>query len=285
MTLLYFNSLKKELISRKYSLQTIKVYLCYNKDFLKVARKSPEEITNSDIRNYLFHLVEERKISTSTLNIAINALKFYYGIILKKNFIHEIRRPHKDKKLPVVLSREEVARIFSAIDNIKHKAPLMLIYSAGLRVSEVVKLELEDIDRKRRLIHIRVAKGRKDRYTLLSDVALNILRNYWKEYQPKKWLFSGIRLERRISTRTVQAIFEQAKFKAGITKEVSVHSLRHSFATHLLERGTDLRYIQELLGHKSSKTTEIYTHVSNRDLRKIQSPLDVCWKGSGMIKR
>ena len=158
--------------------------------------------------------------------------------------------------------------------NIKHKAILMLIYSAGLRVSEVVKLKPQDIDSQRKLVHIGNAKGRKDRYTLLSGIALETLRNYWGKYKPKKWLFQSQDKEKHITTRTVQRIFESACKKAGIRKEVSVHSLRHSFATHLLEQGTDLRYIQELLGHKSSKTTEIYTHVSNRDLKKIKSPLD-----------
>lgn len=268
-----FEDLRRELISRKYSPKTVKAYLHYNKVFLKAVRKRPEEITNADIRNHLFHLVENRKISTSTLNIAINALKFYYGIILKKDFIYEIKRPRRDKRLPVVLNREEVAEILSTVENIKHKTILMLVYSAGLR------LKPEDIDRERKLIHIRGAKGRKDRYTLLSNTALNTLIDYRREYKPHKWLFPGMKPERCVSTRTVQAIFRHAKLKAGIMKEVSVHSLRHSFATHLLKQETDLRYIQELLGHKTSKTTEIYTHVSNRDLKKIQNPLDVLGKG------
>lgn len=150
----------------------------------------------------------------------------------------------------------------------------MLVYSAGLRVSEVVKLRIEDIDSKRKLIHVKGAKGRKDRYRLLSVTTLETLRNYWGKYKPKKWLFQSQDKEKHITTRTVQRIFSNTCGKAETRKEVSVHSLRHSFATHLLEQGTDLRYIQELLGHKSSKTTEIYTHMSNRDLRKIKSPLD-----------
>jgi len=219
-------------------------------------------------------LVDQREVSTSTLNTAINALKFYYGGVLKKRFAYEIKRPKKDKKLPVVLSQEEVFKILSAVNNIKHKAILMLIYSAGLRVSEVVKLKLEDIDIQRKLIHVEDAKGRKDRYTMLSEVAMETLREYQEKYKPEMWLFAGAKPERHISTRTVHAIFEQACDKAEILKGVSVHSLRHSFATHLLESGVDLRYIQELLGHKSSKTTEIYTHVSNKDIGKIKSPLD-----------
>ena len=150
----------------------------------------------------------------------------------------------------------------------------MLIYSSDLRVSEVVKLRIEDIDAQRKLVYVMDAKGRKDGYTILSNVAMETLREYQEKYKPQKWLFPGQRKEKHISTRTVQAIFEQTKRKAGIRKDVTVHSLRHSFATHLLESGINLRYIQELLGHKHSKTTEIYTHVSNKNLREIKNPLD-----------
>lgn len=266
--------LEKELTGRRYSPKTIKAYLHYNEDFLKFSGKNPHEVENSDVKDYLFHLVEEKEISTSTLNTAINALKFYYGEVLKRRFAYEIKRPKKDRKLPVVLSQEEVSRILSSVNNIKHKLILMLMYSAGLRVSEVVNLKPEDIDAERKLIHIKGAKGRKDRYTMLSEVVMEALELYLKAYQPEKWLFPGQKSSSHITTRTVQRVFEDAIEKAGIEKDVSVHSLRHSFATHLLESGTDLRYIQELLGHKSSKTTEIYTHVSKKDLSKIKSPLD-----------
>jgi len=161
-----------------------------------------------------------------------------------------------------------------SVGNIKHKAILMLVYSAGLRVREVVKLKPEDIDNKRMLIHIKGSKGRKYRYTILSETALGVLRQYWMQYKPNKWLFEGARAGRYISTRTVEKILEHACEKANIRKDVSVHTLRHSFATHLLEGGTDLRYIQELLGHAHSKTTEIYTHVSTKSIGKIESPLD-----------
>jgi site-specific recombinase XerD len=269
-----FEDLRKELVSRKYSYTTVKGYLYYNRDFLNYAGKNLSDINDSDIKDYLLYLVEKRNAATSTLNQAINALKFYYGTMLKKKFMYEVKRPRKDKKLPVVLSKEEVAKILSSVDNIKHKAILMLVYSAGLRVGEVVRLRPEDIDSKRMLIHIKASKGRKDRYTLLSETTLETLRRYWREYKPEKWLFEGARAGRYISTRTVEKILEHACEKANIRKDVSVHTLRHSFATHLLESGTDLRYIQELLGHTSSKTTEIYTHVSTKSLGKIQSPLD-----------
>jgi len=173
-----------------------------------------------------------------------------------------------------VLSKEEVKRILDVTTNIKHKAILMLMYSGGLRVGELVKLKPEDMDAERGVIHIRGSKGRKDRYTILSKSALVVLRKYYAHYNSKKWLFEGARPGRHISTRTVQAIFKYACEKAGIKKEVSAHSLRHSFATHLLESGVDLRYIQEILGHKSSKTTEIYTHVSKASIARIRSPLD-----------
>jgi len=266
--------LKRELIARRYSPKTIKSYFCYNEEFLKIMGKTPKGITNEDVKDYLYYLVEKKGVATSTLNIAISALKFYYGNVLNRHFIYDIKRPKKDKKLPVVLSQEEISRILSSINNIKHKAILMLIYSAGLRISEVVKLKVEDIDIQRKLIHIKSGKGRKDRYTILADASLRTLRKYNNEFRPGKWLFPGRDRERHITTRSVGKFFSSACELAKITKEVSVHCLRHSFATHLLEAGTDLRYIQELLGHKSSKTTEIYTHVSNRELGKIKSPLD-----------
>ena len=269
------------MVSRKYSPKTIKAYIYYNRDFLEFTDKTSEYVTEGDIKNYLFHLAEEKQVVTSTLNSAINAMKFYYGTILKKNFIYELKRPRKDKKLPVVLSKEKVSKILSAVSNIKHRSILMLTYSAGLRVSEVVKLKPEDIDSDRKLILIKGAKGRKDRYTTLSNVALETLRTYYKSVKPKDWLFPGQKKGRHISTRTVEKVFEDVIKRVGIKKDVSVHSLRHSYATHLLEGGTDLRYIQELLGHKSSKTTEIYTHVSKKSIGKIISPLDNLETGGG----
>ena len=274
-TELNFEDSRRELTFRKYSPKTIKAYIHYNRDFLQKSKKPPQQVTNDDIKDYLFHLAEERGVSTSTLNGAINALKFYYGTVLEKKFIYEVKRPRKDKKLPIILNKEEVPKILSALSNIKHKAILMLIYSGGLRVSEVVKLRPEDIDSKRRLVFIKGAKGRKDRYSLVSEAALETLREYWKKFEPSsKWLFPGNRSNQHLHSRSVQKIFTNACKKAGITKEVSVHSLRHSFATHLLESGVDLRYIQEIRGHKSSKTTEIYTHVSTKNLSNIRNPLD-----------
>jgi integrase/recombinase XerD len=232
-------------------------------------------INNTDVRDYLYYLVEKKNASASILNnIAINTLKCYYGKILKQGFIYEVERPKKDRRLPVVLNQNEISNILSVVSNLKHKVMLTLMYSAGLRVSEVVKLRLMDIDFQRKLIHIRGAKGRKDRYTILSDVAVETLHEYLKEYGRSKYLFSSHNREKHITTRSVEKIFLDACKKVGVKKNATAHSLRHSFAIHLLESGVGLRYIQELLGHKSSKTTEIYTHVSNNELSKIKNPLD-----------
>ena len=185
-----------------------------------------------------------------------------------------LSRPKKELRLPNVLSKEDVSHILNALQNEKHKTILFLIYSAGLRVGEVVRLQIKDIDTKRMLIKVRQGKGRKDRYTLLSEVALKQLKKYYLLYKPELWLFPGGKDGSFLTERTVERIFENACTVAKIKANVSVHSLRHSFATHLLEGGTDLRYIQELLGHSSSKTTEIYTHVTEKKLSNIRSPLD-----------
>ncbi len=270
----YFEDLRSEFIARKYSPKTVKSYIHYNEEFLKFTKKMVNEVTNKDVKNYLVFLAEKKEASTSSLNIAISALKFYYGEVRKQGFIYEIRRPTKDKKLPSVLNEDEIARLISVINNSKHRSIIMLVYSSGLRVSEVVKLKTEDLDFERSMIHIKGAKGRKDRYTLFSDVAQKTLKGYIKATNSKEWLFPGQKKGAHISTRTAQQIFLDAIKTLNIKKDVSIHSLRHSFATHLLESGVDLRYIQELLGHKSSKTTEIYTHVSNLNMRNIKNPLD-----------
>ncbi len=266
--------LKRELIIRKYSKKTFNSYVYYNLQLLRRSIKTSDLITNNDIKNYLHYLIDENNFSTSTINTVLSALKFYYEKLLRKNFFFDIQRPKKDKKLPSVLNKDEIMSIFKVLSNLKHRAILMTIYSSGLRVSEVVKLRSKDIDRKRKTIFIKGAKGRKDRYSLLADTALVILTKYFYAYEPKIWLFPGQNPENHISIRTVQEIFYQAKVKANITKDVTVHSLRHSFATHLLESGVDIRYIQELLGHKSTKTTEIYTHVSVKNYKEITNPLD-----------
>lgn len=191
-----------------------------------------------------------------------------------QNICIDLERPKKEKKLPEILSKNEISKLLKAVKNLKHKAILYLVYSAGLRVGEVVKLKPTDIDSDRMLIHIIQGKGKKDRYTILSETALSILRKYVKVYKPEHWLFPGQHPDKHLTERSVQKVFDNARIDAKIRKDVSVHNLRHSFATHLLEGGVNLRYIQELLGHSSSKTTEIYTHVTQKNLSNIISPLD-----------
>ena len=268
-------AMQRELKLRGYSPKTARVYVRHVEGFTRYFKRSPAELDQEHIRQYLLHLTDEKGVSTAYWDQAVSALKFLYGRVLKRPFIADsLPRPKKEHKLPAVLSANEVKRFLDSVRNIKHLSMLMLMYSAGLRVGEVVKLKVEDIDSDRCSIHVRGAKGKKDRYTLLSDVALEVLRMYWRLYRPRDWLFPGDRKDKHITIRTVQKIVERTRQSAGIRKAFSAHTLRHSFATHLLENGTDLRYIQELLGHKSSKTTEVYTHVTRRDIARIKSPLD-----------
>jgi site-specific recombinase XerD len=227
------------------------------------------------IIKFLRFLVTERKISITYQNQSINAIKYYYEKVLggQRKF-YFIDRPNKEKTLPSVLSTQEVIDILKQTENIKHKAILMTIYSAGLRISESINLKFKDIDSDRMQIRVEQGKGKVDRYSLLSERTLNILREYYKQYRPTVWLFEGVKKGEQYSTRSIQQVFQDAVHKAGITKDVSVHTLRHSFATHLLENGTDLRYIQSLLGHANSKTTEIYTHITTKGFDQIKSPMD-----------
>ena len=233
------------------------------------------------IKDYLQYCHEKLKLSENTLHSRMNALKFYYEQVLKREkFFWEIPRPKKALILPKLLNETELRRLFNAITNKKHKAVLFTAYSAGLRVSEVANLKIHDIDSKRMQIFIERAKGKKDRYVNLSPLLLDILRNYLQEYKPgpKVYLFESEQTLTAYPIRTLQQIFSTAKQKAGIGKEVGIHSLRHSFATHLLDKGTDIKYIKELLGHFSIKTTERYLHVSKKQLVNIVSPFDDLWK-------
>jgi site-specific recombinase XerD len=227
------------------------------------------------VRAYLLQRAERDDVSTSYHAQAVSALRFFFThVLFNPDAVRVIPRPKRDRRLPTVLGKNDARRILDALDSPKHRALLMIMYSAGLRVGEVVRLRIEDLDTERKLIRVRGGKGRKDRYTLLSDRALDAVRVYIADYGPTTWLFPGERPNRPITSRTAQRIVEIARVRAGIRTHTSAHTLRHSFATHLLEAGTDLRYIQELLGHASAKTTQIYTHVSRRDLVRIQSPLD-----------
>lgn len=266
--------LRNELHSRKYSRQTIQAYVYHNRSFCRFAGKKPEEITGEDFKAYLAYLDRVKDMSSSTMNLAISSVKFFYSVVMKNDFLDEQCRPRHDKRLPEILSRGEVKLLLDKETNPKHRLLLMIAYSSGLRVSEVIMIKKADIDFSRKTILIR-GKGRKDRYTMLSDRAAAFIREYCEVFTIDTWLFPGQPGRDHISIRAAQKIFDKAIRKALIQKKLSIHSLRHSFATHLLENGTDVRYIQSLLGHASLRTTERYTHVARRSLLKIQSPLDV----------
>lgn len=259
----------------RYSENTIKTYKGSFEEFINYYNTyDTKDIDESMITDFLRYLVIERKVSSSYQNQAINAVKFYYERVLGgQRKIYLVDRPREEKTLPTVLNEKEISEILNCTENIKHKAILMLCYSAGLRLSELTNVKLKDIDSERMQIRIEQAKGRKDRYSILSHTLLDVLRKYFIAYKPKTWLFEGP-AGGQYAKRSIQLIMQDSAKKAGIVKKISVHSLRHSFATHLLEGGTDLRYIQSLLGHGSSKTTEIYTHITTKGFDQIKSPLD-----------
>jgi integrase/recombinase XerD len=261
--------------------RTVQVYVERVAKFAQHYGKSPEKLGAADVRAYLVHLVHNRHVSWSYYNQALCALRFVYNITLGKDWIlKSIVCPKQEKKLPVVLSPAEVSQFFQAITNLKHRAILMTAYAAGLRVSEVVALRVEDIDSRRMVIRVRQAKGRKDRYVMLSSRLLDLLREYWKarrrrpELRSSPWLFPGQNPDRPMTSKPVHNACKAVREASGLSKRVTVHTLRHSFATHLLEAGTDIRTIQVLLGHRSIKTTALYTHVSTATLEATHSPLD-----------
>jgi len=265
-----------DLLQRKrYSQSTIDCYTNYFRQFMTYFRDADlQKIRPHQINQYMLDLINNKQISVSQQNQRINAIKFYYEKVLgRKREYYQLSRPRKDKKLPTVLTLEEVVKIFCLTKNLKHRCILMTIYSGGLRRSELINLKVEDIDSERMLMKICGAKGKKDRYTLLSERLVTELREYYKTYRPKIWLFEG-QAGGQYSATSIMKIFHDAVKRAQIRKHVTPHTLRHSFATHLLEQGTNLRYIQELLGHASTKTTEVYTHVASNTLMKIRNPLD-----------
>lgn len=274
--------MRDHLILKAYSKSTIKTYLNEISQFLyRLGNIPADELKAEHLRKYLVFCFEKLKLSENTLHSRINALKFYYEQVLRRDrFFWEIPRPKKPFQLPKLLNEEELRRLFNALSNKKHKAMLFTAYSAGLRVSEIVRLKLTDIDSERMQIFIENAKGKKDRYVNLSPVLLDILRAYFKQYspRPKVYLFESEQTGDAYPIRTVQQIFSNAKRDAGILKDVGIHSLRHSFATHLLDKGTDIRYIKDLLGHFDIRTTERYLHVSKHQLVNIASPLDDLFK-------
>ena len=261
---------------KRYSESTVKTYLQAITIFLRfIGPKTSSEATNDDMIRFVQHYLIPRRLSQSYQNQAVNAARLFFKTIQGSKLITEqIERPRQEHKLPNVLSKEEVSMILKALANQKHKTMLSLIYACGLRRSELLNLKPVNIDSKRHLLIIVNAKGKKDRVVPISDKVIELLREYYKTYKPKVWLFEGQNEGDQYSEKSIQSVLKQALVKAKISKPVTLHWLRHSYATHLLEAGTDLRYIQELLGHRSSKTTEIYTHVTEKSLQKIKSPFD-----------
>jgi len=249
----------EDLKLRNYSPKTISAYTSGVAAFAKHFGKSPHRLGTQHIRQYQIFLVEEKKVAWGTFNQIVCALRFFYQTTLgRKAIIDHIPFPKQEKKLPVVLSTREINALFAAVDNLKHRTVLMTMYGAGLRVSEAVNLQISDIDGDRMLIRVRQGKGKRDRYVSLSPTLLKSLRRYWKAYKPKSWLFPGRSPDHYLSPSAVQRACSWARTKARISKPVTTHSMRHCFATHLLETGMDLRKIQLLLGHGSLSTTGVY---------------------------
>ena len=265
----------KTLQLKAYSHNTIKTYRTEFGVLLKLLRNhSVNDLREGHIKSYILFLLQKKKYSESQAHTAINAIKFYFEKVLNRpQIVVHIPRPKKPWQLPKVHAPEQVKKIIGATNNEKHKTMMMLAYASGLRLQEIINLKITDINSARMVIEVRRGKGKKDRQVVLSEKLLEQLRKYFRMYKPKNWLFEG-RPGEQYGYRTLQEVFGNAKEKAGIKMAGGIHTMRHSFATHLLENGTDLRLIQELLGHNSIKTTIRYTHVSRAQIGKIKSPLD-----------
>jgi site-specific recombinase XerD len=263
------------LAARGRSPRTQETYVWMLRLFGRFVKKPLDQVVPEEIQEYQRHLTKVRKVGFSTFNQTTCALRFFYRQCLGKDWQIE-RMPYQRKRrnLPEILAPEEVAAILDACNNLKHRALLMTSYSGGLRLSETLGLLPSDIDSKRMMIRVEQGKGRKDRYVMLSPVLLETLRRYWKRYRPLRWLFEGRSKGEPLASSTAEKVFKHAALKAGIKKHVYFHSLRHSFATHLLEDGTNIRLIQALLGHRSLTTTQIYTHVAQTHVSQTKSPLD-----------
>jgi site-specific recombinase XerD len=266
----------KEMTLRRFSPSTQKSYLASVTGLARYFNRSPEKINKQMIEEYLLHVMQEQKLQWGSCNTIIVGLRFFYIKILGLDSLFiNIPICKKDRRLPEILSSDEIERLFTVVTNQKHKTLLMSAYAAGLRVSELVNLRLADIDSKRMMIRVQQGKGRKDRYTILSKRLLRELRIYWKMYHPSLWLFSSRDPKQPLTTGSAQKIYYQAKERAGIKKGKCIHTLRHCFATHLLEAGVDLRTIQILMGHSNLKTTIVYLQLSKKHLSSTQSPLDL----------
>ena len=271
----YHNQFERDLRIKGFSDRTIGTYLRHVDTYLNHYNHQFDPHSRMQVKDFFHYLVQERNISRSYMHQCYSALKFFYTITLNQDWERmKIPRVKQKKKLPDVLSRKEIRSLLDVTRNIKHKAILMVTYSAGLRVSETASLKVQDFDSARMAIKVNDGKGQKDRYTLLAKTTLRFLRNYYQMYRPEDWLFEGQKKINPLSVTSLQRVFMSAKQKVGIQKKVSMHSLRHSFATHLLEQGTDIHKVQRLLGHRSINTTMIYLHLKRENLMKVISPLD-----------
>ena len=265
----------EDLRLKNFSAGTIKVYVHAVAKFARHFGRSPETLGGEDVRAYLVDLLD-RGVTRSSCVVVRNALRHLYTDTLgRPDCLARVPRPKRERRLPVVLSREEVQRLFAAVTNLKQKALFMVAYDAGLRLSELLHLRVEDIDSQRMVIRIQQGKGKKDRYARLTPGLLQLLRQYWREYRPQTWLFPGASPDKRYDLATPGHLLKKACRRAGISKRVSMHTLRHSFATHLLEAGTNLRVIQQMLGHEQIQTTCLYTHISLAELRDAPSTMEL----------
>jgi len=275
MTQQFLQMYKRDLAIKGYSSKTQETYFRMVVSFLKYCDKSIIEITKDNIKDYLYHLIKDRKLSQSTLRQSRSAICYFFSQTVSKPIeVEHIPVQKKERKLPVVFSVDDVFRIIKSTNTVKHKTMLLLIYSSGLRVSELVSLKAEDILRESLRLRIVQSKGAQDRYTILSRVCLEHLEQYWKMYHPREWLFNGRKPGTPISIRAVQYAYYEAKKKAGITRDGGIHLLRHSFATHMLEAGCGIFQLQKFLGHKRLKTTLVYAHIREENVKAV-SPLDV----------
>lgn len=269
--------MKEDILLRGLSKNTLESYTKSARVFLEYCNSPVEKLDENNIRNFLWHLIKEKKVMPSTVNIYSAAIRFLFAVTLNRTLNYlQIPRQKKHRTFPEVLSKTEVLSIIESCTNLKHKAMMMLIYSAGLRVSEAASIRIQNVDSKSMRLFVDCGKGGKDRYTLLSEVCLKVLREYWKEYHPKHsegWLFLGTYEVTHITSAAIESAFNEAVKRTGITKHVTVHTLRHAFATHLLEDGASLLQIKELLGHSSIQSTTIYLHLANITTN-IVSPLD-----------
>ncbi len=277
------NEFTKDLLVRNSAKSTVESYTYQLRQFFDYFKCVPQTIDVPKIREYMLYLKIDRKYSPSGQNIAISAIQDFYKRVLQIEWPSKvIGRPKVENKLPIILTQDEIKTVLSGIKNLKHKAILSLMYSSGVRSSELLALMPEHIDSKQMYVMVRGGKGNKDRSTLLSTISLTILREYYREYRPKQYLFNGAKESSPYSATSLANILKKAVKNTGIKKKISPHTLRHSFATHLLENGVNLFYIKELLGHKSIKTTLVYLHLCSKDIKKIVNPLDKLFGEGGL---